>query len=145
MDEFGTVDELETNPVRKRSAFLTVLCILTWIYSAFLLCWVVYAIFNTRENPLLPRQENNASYWYLIHTLSPIFCAVGAVFMWMLNRWGFFLYLIGQLAPVILSFYTAIALEGIQGPSLIFTILGNSIPIGFLALYAINLPAMKKK
>ena len=146
MDEFDTVDELEVSPIRKRSAFLTVLCILTWTYCAFLLFWVIWAVFNTRENHVvgfrMPEREN-VSYWYLIHTLAPVLCAGGAVLMWLLNRWGFVIYLIGQLIPIVFSFYMAIAIHGIQGASLIFTILGNVIPIGFIALYAINVPAMR--
>ncbi len=150
MDEFDTVDELEVNPIRKRSAFLTVLCILTWIYCAFLLFWAFYAMFNQRDEArhvsfVRQMRPENHIPWYLLQLLPPVFCAIGAGFMWMLNRWGFVIYTIGQLTPIVFSFYTAIALDGIQGASLIFTILANVVPIGFIALYAINLPSMRWK
>jgi len=141
--DIDIVDELETTIQPRRSNFLSVLCILTWIWSGVTLLLVFYAFVAGQQSVAL-MAKNLTNEWVLLTLLAPALCSGGAILMWNLNRLGFVLYLIGQLAPVIFSFYVAMGVKDIRGASLIFTILSNIIPIGFIVLYALNVPGMKK-
>lgn len=143
-EEKDVVDELEVTLQLRRTAFLSVLCILTWIWCAIILIYTIIA-FSTAfvENAAFFDHIGTNLFWFLITAGSALFCTLGAMMMWFLNRWGFVLYTVGQLAPILFSFYRAIIIEEIHGVSLIFTILFNVIPIGFIVLYAINVPGMK--
>ncbi|MDH4473637.1 MAG: hypothetical protein QE487_13590 [Fluviicola sp.] len=153
MDELDIIDELEVNVAPKRSNFLMVLCILTWVGSglAILVYGYLYLIMGQMFRALQafggdrPKELNWVMWNYLISAIAPVFCIVGAVLMWKLKRLGFYIYLLGQLPPILFSFYTWLVIAGkYNSESLFFAVLLNIIPIGFIVMYAINIRQMKK-
>ncbi len=153
MEELDILDELEVNVVPKRSNFLMVLCILTWVGSGLTI--LVYAYLYLMMGQMLralkafggsrPDELNWVMWQYLIGAIVPIFCIVGAVLMWKLKRVGFYVYLLGQLTPILLSFYTWLVVAGNHNSSetVFFAVLMNIIPIGFIVMYAINIRQLK--
>lgn len=152
MEELDIVDELEMDVRHRRSMFLTVLCILTWVGSGILMLYHAYMyLMMANAASLLSRFGDAKSLnWvlmlHLVGIVAPLFTITGAIVMWRLKKIGFVVYAIGQLAPVLLSFYIAIYLTGQTGSSevLFSMILPNVIPIGFLIMYATRLYEMKK-
>lgn len=153
MDELDIIDELEVNVAPKRSNFLMVLCILTWVGSGiailgygylYLLMGQMYKVFEALGGDQ-PNELNWVMWHYLISAIAPVCCIVGAVLMWKLKRLGFYVYLLGQLPPILFSFYTWMVVTAKQNSdSLFFAVLVNVIPIGFIVMYAINLKYLKK-
>ena len=138
-----TVDELETNPIRKRTDFLTVLCILTWVGSGLSILFYGFQLLTLGA---LQRAFGASAGWGTLllvsHVIAPLFCIAGSVLMWNLKKPGFFIYLAGQLIPVLLSFFIALVIYETKGPSLVFSILTNVIPIGFIVLYSLQVKDM---
>ncbi len=141
-----TVDELETSPIRKRTDFLTVLCILTWVGSGASILFYGYQLLFLGA---IQREIGVSAGWAvlisILNMIAPIFCVVGSVFMWNLKKQGFFIYLFGQLIPILVSFYIALVVNNIKGPSLVFAILANVIPMGFIVLYGLQLKDLRSK
>ena len=141
-----TVDELETNPIRKRTDFLTVLCILTWVGSGASVLFYGYQLLFFAA---IQREVGISAGWAVLISLSniiaPIFCVIGSIMMWKLKKQGFFIYLFGQLIPILISFYIALVIDHIKGPSLVFAILANVIPMGFIVLYGLQLKDLRSK
>ncbi|ASS48805.1 MAG: hypothetical protein A3D31_06315 [Candidatus Fluviicola riflensis] len=153
MEEMDILDELEVSVVPKRSNFLMVLCILTWVGSG--LSIIVYGylylmlgqLYRTLESfdGGRPDELNWFMWQYLIGAIAPVFCILGAVLMWKLKRVGFYVYLLGQLTPIILSFYTWLIVTGkYNSETVFFAVLVNIIPIGFIIMYAINIRQLKR-
>ena len=138
---------------KKRPEFLTVLCVLTFINSAF---WVfVYTILSFMGNPafvekmteLMEEQgrEMPETFTSMMEHATAIgstsivliiISLVGAIMMFKLNRTGFYLYALAQVAmlfvaPMFLGF------EAFSKWGLIFT-------AGFIVMYAVNLKHMNK-
>ncbi len=82
---------------------------------------------------------NSAVKWANVTLITGIvgslLCLVGALQMWKLKKTGFFIYVVGELAPVIVS---AILLGGsaFGGMSLV---MGAIFPLLFVILYGLNL------
>ena len=153
MEEVDILDELEVSVEPKRSTFLMVLCILTWVGSglAILVYGYLYLIMGQMFKALQafggekPNEWNWLMWQYLIGAVAPIFCIVGAVLMWKLKRVGFYVYLLGQLTPVLLSFYTWLVIANkYNSGTLFFAVLMNIIPMGFIVMYAVNVKYLKK-
>src|SRR3989344_814407 len=133
MEEMDILDELEVSVVPKRSNFLMVLCILTWVGSG--LSIIVYGYLYLMLGQLYRTLESfdggrpDELNW----------------FMWKLKRVGFYVYLLGQLTPIILSFYTWLIVTGkYNSETVFFAVLVNIIPIGFIIMYAINIRQLKR-
>lgn len=153
MDELDILDELEVSVVPKRSNFLMVLCILTWVGSGLAILVYGYLYLLTGQMFRLvqslggsrPDELNWLMFQYVIGAIAPIFCIVGAVLMWKLKKIGFYVYLLGQLTPILLSFYTWLIVTGKHNSEMVFfAVLINIIPIGFIVMYAINVRQLKK-
>jgi hypothetical protein len=142
-NDIDVLDELEVSLTPKRSNFLTVLCILTWIGSggAILYYGYEYALMTQFTHNLGLSGATKLSWITIIlfvSALTPLLTLAGSILMWRLRKWGFYIYVAGQAIPAILSFYVAIGVNGVRGPSLIFAILWCVIPIGFVVMYALN-------
>jgi len=139
-----TVDELEITLMRKRTDFLTVLCILTWVGSGLA---ILYYSFQWLFLGVVQRTFGISTGWgtllSLTNIIAPLICIAGSVLMWNLKKSGFFIYLVGQLLPVLLSFFIALVIYETKGPSLVFAILANVIPIGFIVLYSLQVKDMR--
>jgi hypothetical protein len=158
MDEFDVLDELETNPTRKRSTFLTVLCILTWVGSGGAILYYGYQFFlfsalsklagsiGGQTNGSVGSAKNYAEWWTiiaLVKMIAPLFTIAGAVLMWNLRKWGFYIYLIGQIVPIALGIWFSLALGNGFGGFLVLAVVSGIIPLGFVVMYAVNLKDMR--
>lgn len=146
--DFDVLDELEVNLPAKRSNFLTVLCILSWVGSglAILYYGYQYALMTQFTHSLGLSGKTKLSWITIIlfvSALMPLLTLTGSILMWFLRRWGFYIYVLGQIVPVILGFYVAISVNGVHGPSLIFAILWGVVPIGFVVMYALNFKSLR--
>lgn len=154
--------EQTTTEGPKRPQFLTVLCILTFIgvgvgiIGSIVGWWGMHVMSGmmdgTSNMPGMEdmdmsafpgMEESMAQMKYMNITLGvgivgSLICLIGALQMWKLKKMGFYIYVVGEIAPVIVStvLMGATALAG-------FTlILGAIIPVVFIVLYALNLKHM---
>ena len=122
----------EENVQTSVPTFLKVLCILTFVGSGL-------GIFGNLS--ILSRDIG------LVSLLANVSCIIGAVMMLKLKKTGFYIYAVAELLPLI---YTFVVLGGFGAMSVPF--LGEAvilvylvaliIPLGFIAMYAINLKHM---
>lgn len=150
MDNTEPINPIEgvTSPMQKRTQFLTVLCILTYIGSGLsIIGGIVYALFL--DEILLtfeanPSEMSQALYdsliimpkgYFATEALLATTSLFGAIFMWKLRKIGFHLYTIANILILGLPIFFGIGqfnfinLLLITGP--------------FIAMYAINLKQMK--
>lgn len=155
------LDQFETNnQATKLPAFLKVLCILTFIGSGMGILGALMnlVLFSASTNIL--RTANDLSdglydrmgmdidqmvrwttYSNYANLLGSILCLTGALLMWKLKKTGFFLYIPGNLIPLITSF---IAMEYVMGsgPFAFFGMAGIFFSaifyIGFIVMYGVN-------
>lgn len=137
-----------TPPIQKRTQFLTVLCILTYIGSGFsIIGGIIYALFLDEILLIFeanPSEMSQALYdsliimpkgYFAIEALLATISLFGAIFMWKLRKIGFHLYTIANILilglPIFfgLGQFNFINLMVITGP--------------FIAMYAMNLKQMK--
>lgn len=141
-----SVDSLEIQLPNKRSLLLLVICILTWVGSLY--SFVMMLMTLTASNVFKVFQEGSfeSTYWYyVLGTLGPILCSLGALFMFRLKRWGFWIYCLGEIPPVIFSIYTMLALTKSWGGGMFFGILANLFPLAFIVMYAIEMGKLTRK
>lgn len=159
MDILDETTEFIDRREGQRPVFLTVLCILTWVGCGFALIsgliqlWS-YSAMNSAMNALQTNgvsQDFNVGYlfWSAIATMiGSIICALAAVFMFKQKKFGFYIYIIGQAIPLIVSFYSILAFSnriGIgTGFSIISTVIGMLFPVAFIIMYGVNLKHMNK-
>lgn len=145
MEDIDVVDELEAGPGLRKAPLLKVLCILTWVYTFFIVLFLsVYFLNATNIQKLIGRPINSTgSVVFIFGIAMPLLCSVGAFLMWFKNRIGFVIYGIGQLSPVIYTFYQFITTMGFEANGVFFVVLRSLIPIGFFVLYATQLKYMK--
>jgi hypothetical protein len=156
MENNHTTPPLQENETPTRPPFLKVLCILTFIGVGIGIIGAVIGWFGSRmlatlmendpekfeeaianapgSNPattMLAVEHMNENL--IIGLVGSIICLVGALLMWQLKKTGFYIYLVGELAPIVASF----AIMGVSVFSGI-GILGLILPIVFSILYALN-------
>jgi hypothetical protein len=144
---------------KKRSTFLSVLCVLTWIGSALAIILAIYGLgsieksyemtaeiqelFNnlSSEPPQVSDSLNSIGKAYEnrfavmgISLVSAILCIIGAMLMWKLKKTGFFIYLLGEIAPIVTAFTIGGGLLGASN-AVFFAVTA----IIFIILYSINL------
>ncbi len=157
-----------SNAAPARPTFITVLCILTWVgcliglFGAIANIGIGSVASQIPANTVKMESSGNAAVdqslekvaavaenavkhaaligWVSLFCL--VLCALGAVWMWQLKKNGFYVYTLGELAPVIMSF---ILLGGMGGSGLMASlgILMAIIPIAFVIMYGLNLKHMK--
>lgn len=157
----------------KRPGYLTTICVLTWIWSAWTAIGSVSSIFgpSPRENlnQMLTRAESMDGFmrrmmdkaietmsnniellekWSLpfniITLLGAIACTYGAILMWRLRKSGFMIYVLGEWIPPVFS-------AAVLGPitfgsgtaSIIFFVLGLGVYLTFTLMYRANLKHMR--
>jgi hypothetical protein len=153
-------NDLVAEPARPQ--FLKILCILTFIWSGIMI--LVYLVGSfclamseetmavvidkmSESNPNI-QIENPGEFIHEIGKISLIcLCLniaslVGAIMMWNLNKVGFFIYAVAELATNFLGVNMNAGVEGEKSYGmLIFTIL---VDIAFIIMYAIHLKYMNK-
>ncbi len=80
-----------------------------------------------------PLVKNGALY-YILSLVACVLCLVGVIMMWKLKKTGFFIYLVGEVAPIILPFI----LLGGFGALGFFSMILSFIPIAFIIMYGLN-------
>jgi len=141
----------ETNETT-RPAFLKVLCILTWVGSGMGLISGLMSILRPEnvdfgDASLNGVMEKMKMIQYAGLACS-VLCILGSVMMWQLKKAGFFIYLIGELAPIVLSFIILGSLTSTGGAitggiAAAAGVIGAIFPVAFVIMYAANLKHMK--
>lgn len=131
-----------TPEVAKRPTFLTVLCILTFIGSGIstlvlLLAVVAFgAVSGLLESiPGMAVGNGLGIVYFIISFLLAFGSLLGAIMMWKLKKSGFYLYSVANIIAFILPMFMVSGMP--------FNIFGLVITLGFIAMYAANLKAMK--
>jgi len=157
--EQTTINEAPVTP--QRPQFLTVLCILTFVGVGLGIIWSIIRWFSIRamaammngtsdlpgmedmdmesmpgmETVMLQAQHINTTS--IVGIVGCLICLLGALQMWKLKKIGFYIYVVGEIAPVIVSavLMGASAFAG-------FAIILAVIAVLFVVLYALNLKHM---
>ncbi len=132
---------------KKRPVFLTVLCILTFIGSGLGVLGgaiglvAAGAATSLSKIPMLGPALATAASFGIVYTLINLVLAAaslyGAIMMWKLKKTGFWIYLVAQVAMLIVPVF----FMGIAG--LVGSVLGLVFTAAFIIMYAINLKAME--
>jgi hypothetical protein len=77
---------------------------------------------------------------YIINAVCVIICLIGVLMMWKLKKTGFYIYVVGEIAPAIFSFAL---LGGFGALGTMAMIAGLIFPIAFIIMYALNLKHLK--
>jgi hypothetical protein len=140
------VDSLGVQLKNKRSILLTVVCILTWVGCAYTLVITGLALANSNVLKSFTGLDHYSGLWFFCNWLVfPILCSVGALLMFLLKRWGFWIYCLGQIPPVAYSIYAIIGLVKNLGPGIFFGLLMNCLSIGFIVIYAVEMNKLSRK
>jgi hypothetical protein len=145
----------------KRPQFLTVLCILTYVgvgisiivqILGFLAMQAAGAMMGGMESlgegmGSSPEMDaamasanalmSNAYLLLAVGIIGAILCLVGAIMMWKQKKTGFYIYVVGEMVPPILS----LVLVGMAGMGSM-GIFGLVLPIAFTVMYGLNLKHM---
>lgn len=115
----------------KRPGFLTVLCILSYIGCGFAVIGGLLSITTIAG---------------IVSLVAALLCLYGVIQMWNLKKMGFYLYLVGEIVPVIVSVVTIgfASLFSFAGGifALIAGGLGLILALAFIIMYALNLKHM---
>jgi hypothetical protein len=150
------LDELEVRKLDKRPVFITVLCILTWVGSGILffvhgfqyyMMKIVYDSISQINSISGTPDISDSIAWtlwgYLISCVCCLICAGAAIVMWKQRKWGFYLYAVAEITPLVISFYAISLSGGNHFSSIAYVAATSIIPIGFVILYAVNLKQMR--
>jgi hypothetical protein len=128
--------------VQKRPTFLTVLCILTFIGSGlstvlYLIAVIAFgAISGVLDSvPGFGAMGDAGLAIFAVFFVLAFLSLFGAIMMWKLKKTGFYLYTAANIIALILPF---VLFSGVP-----VNIFGIIITVGFIAMYAANLKAMK--
>jgi hypothetical protein len=143
----------------KRPSFLTVLCILTYVGVGLSVILSIVGFMATQaltsmadtmgtmsgveEMPGMTDAMNAIKYANVtlaISILGAVLCLVGAILMWKQKKNGFYIYVIGQVAPLV----TSAVLLGGSAFSGMALFMGAIFPIAFIVMYGLNLKHMTK-
>ncbi|MCD6065347.1 MAG: hypothetical protein K0S33_173 [Bacteroidetes bacterium] len=143
----------------KRPGFITVLCIITWVGCAFAVFGGIAGYFTTKiqcenmdsfsglyggalgdsMNEMMDKACQNIGMTTLINVLCGFVCLVGSIFMWKLKKIGYYIYVAGEITPVIAALF--LGAGGIFGAAT--AIVGFVIAGVWVVLYGINLKHMR--
>ena len=168
MTEHITPDSGTFQEQKKRSTFLTVLCILTFIASGYAISVQVWHLF-TKEQQVAKAQEQAAlmessasqipdGFWKEFTTASVdfaifsaenttfgligLFCALisltGAILMWNFKKEGFYIYTIINL----IALFLPMIFIGVNPFTIVITSVIGIITLLFIILYGVNLKHM---
>lgn len=152
-----------TNIEYKRPQFLTVLCILTFVGAGLGILSGIWGI-ATLKTSIAAMEASQATfdrmgglgdamskqvqalrnYGTIAQGMGLVgngLCLLGALWMWNLKKNGFYVYVVGQLLPLVATF----GLLGGSGMGLFasFAIIGAIFPIAFIVMYALNFKYLK--
>lgn len=150
---------------KARPTFLTVLCILTFVGTALgliqgLFIWMMAGFYskmfqgfgaalgnnNSNELNIVAKVFNAFSFWGVAIVLGSILCLVGALIMWRLKKFGYFLYIFGQIVPIVGCYLALASIPAREFGSiaLLYVFMFSIFPIAFIIMYGLNLKYMNK-
>lgn len=144
-EEGDRIDELETSYSYTSTTFLKVLCILTWIYT-LISVFIFMRYFGNITNAGIFFKgigDNEMTYITFTYLILPIVCSGGAVLMFLKNKWGYVLYLFGQLPPIIYFAFEIYRANRMSPAIMVPFIINVGIPAGFAIMYSTQLYVMK--
>lgn len=140
------VDSLEVSLKNRRSIALTVVCILTWVGCGIPFTINTLAFFSTDLTKAFIGTDKYSGIWFFLDWFAfPALCALGAIFMFRLKRWGFWIYCLGQIPPVVYSVFHIIGLTKSLGSGMFFGLLWNCLSIAFIVVYAVEMNKLSRK
>lgn len=140
------VDSLEISLKNRRSIALTVVCILTWVGCGIRFTLDLIAFNNVCLTKTFVDTDKYNGIWFLLNWfIFPVLCTVGAIFMFRLKRWGFWIYCLGQIPPVVFSVYTVVTITKNLGSGMFFGLLWNCLSIAFVVVYAVEMNKLSRK
>lgn len=163
--------DLEENQQSGLPVFLKVLCILTFVGTGLGIIGALYNIFafdftikqleNQQEmlssgfNPLgdmsglIEATKKWGMISYFLTLAGNILCLIAALMMWKLKKIGFFIYIFGQILPMISAILISSSIKGGGGSG--FMNMASSVGIiitgifvtAFIIMYAVNFKHLK--
>ena len=154
------VEQPPQEPEKKeRPTFLTVLCILSFIGIGFAVISNLISLFATsagsalmdvatetlEEYQDLPGVDmvesavDYASTLAIIGIIAALVCLWGVIWMWNLKKTGYYIYIVGELSPVIVSFILVGFGSFLGG---FMALIGLIFPLLFVILYGLNVKHM---
>jgi hypothetical protein len=144
---------MEQTNTTTRPTFLTVLCILTWIGSGIGLIGGILGLVGQSAvqgmdlGAEFNKQMENTQMLNYASLACIVICVIGSTMMWQMKKTGYYIYLIGELAPLLLSFAMIGSISqstGVGGGILAASgVIGSIFPIAFVIMYGLNLKHMK--
>lgn len=155
-----TVEQPQQEPAKKeRPTFLTVLCILSFIGVGFAVISQLIALFATKAGSalmdaateslegyqdipgmdLVESTVDHASTLAIIGIVAALVVLWGVIWMWNLKKTGYYIYIVGELTPVIVSFILVGFGSFLGG---FFAMIGLIFPVLFIILYGLNVKHM---
>jgi hypothetical protein len=160
--------DLEQNQNNTLPVFLKVLCILTFVGAGYGVLTGLFGMITfqstgeeleqTRElmagNPMVGDMteflELNQKYGFIVQVLAfvgNLMCLFGALLMWKLKKIGFFLYIPGQILPLIGTFGLMGGLSSASsffaGLAVVISVLVAIFPAAFIIMYGLNYKHLK--
>lgn len=155
----------QTNEPKKMPGFLKTLCILSFVGVGLAIISSIWGYYTAKAaaaltqgfadlgNQLSEGQasgEMNAAMESLNSTLkwagvnaivgviAALICLIGVIMMWKLKKMGFYIYVVGEIAPVIVG---AILMGGtfFGGMAIAMSLI---VPVAFIIMYGLNLKHM---
>ncbi len=140
------VDSLEVQLKNRRSIALTVVCILTWVGCGLPFTFTLLSFLSVDLTKAFVDADKYSGIWFFLNSfIFPVLCALGAIFMFRLKRWGFWIYCIGQIPPVIFSIYSVMSITKSLGSGMFFGLLWNCLSIAFVVIYAVEMNKLSRK
>jgi hypothetical protein len=153
------LDNFEQKPA-ELPVFLKVLCILTFVGSGWGLLSGLFNVVMVDSSRELLETANRFSdgiydrmgfdidemirwtnYSNYANLLGSALCLTGALLMWKLKKVGFYLYVPGNLIPLIVSFFAVNYMMG-SGPfaslGMIGVVFGSLFSLAFIVMYGVN-------
>lgn len=131
----------QTNTTTTRPTLLTVLCILTWVGTGIAI--VSTGLLMVGSN-MIGADGLTAYLGALL--LCAALCLIGSIMMWKMKKTGFYLYVVGEIGPIILQyvvFKEVYELLSRDSNAMYGMVIGLAIPLAFVVMYALNLKHMK--
>lgn len=155
MDELDILDDHGKHVERpqKRPVFLTVLCILTFvggglglIWSFFMWIWLsaaegfMEAFANVGSDPIEDeafRMMHWLKFLMISYVIGNALCITGAIVMMFMRKIGFYIYIVGQLIPLVIIL---IMLGGnlTEPGAQVWLFMALIFPMGFIVMYGLN-------
>lgn len=132
--EFETTDEQEVQSKFKLKTELIVVCILTFAVSFILLLWNTWFICFGKINNF---GSQGALFFFFKEFIAHILCIAGCVLLLCKLKWGYWIYCLGQIPPVLFAVYFAASSSKDIFGGLLTALFTQFIPIGFWVMVTV--------